>query len=75
MKSKKKDQSRVAKSQKWELATVAKKFRVSQQTVKIAIAKSVTPKGKHSIARVNVEKALRLLIAEIPGLVKKKKAA
>ena len=73
MSNSKKDKARVAKSQTWEVASVAKKFNVTQKTVREAIKLSVTKTGKHSIARINVEIALRKMIKENPALVKVKK--
>ena len=73
MSNSKKDKARVAAKQTWELAVVAKKFKVSQKTVKEAIKQSFTKTGKHSIARLNVEKTLRKMILDNPALVKVKK--
>ena len=58
----KQDRARVAKKQVWEIAWIAKKFKVSQKMVREAMENAVTKKGKHSIARVNVEYALKKMI-------------
>jgi len=55
------DRSRVSK-QKWEIATVAEKFKCTQKLVREAMKLAVTKTGKKSIARVNVEIALKKLI-------------
>lgn len=60
----KKDRSRVSK-QKWEISTVARKYKVSQKLVREAMKKAVTKKGKHSISRVNVEIALKKIIDDL----------
>lgn len=73
MSNTKQDRNRVAKTQTWEVSKVATKFNVTQKTVREAIKLSVTKTGKHSIARVNVEKALRKMIEGNPLLVKTKK--
>ena len=58
----KQDRARVARKQTWEIAYVAKKFKVSQKTVREAMKNAVTKKGRPSIARVNVEIALKKMI-------------
>lgn len=60
----KQDAARVSKTQKWEPAWLAKKFKVPVKLVRQAMKLAVTKTGKHSIARVNVEAALKKLIAE-----------
>ena len=59
------DRSRVSK-QKWEISHVASKYHVSQKLVREAMKIAVTKKGKPSIARGNVEIALKKLIDALP---------
>jgi len=61
----KEDAARVSK-QKHEAAYLAKKHKCTVKLVREAMKLAVTKKGKKSIARVNVEIALKKLIDALP---------